>query len=265
MDFLKKHLAPISEEAWEEIEEQAKISLKAHLSGRKFVDIDGPKGWDFPGKALGRLNLANTKKEDVNYGVRSFLPTIEARVPFTLKIWELDNATRGAEDVDLENLEVAAKRIATFEDSVIYNGLNKANIDGIFKTAPHKIKLAADSMQWLEQISEGIEIFSDNAIEGPFALVLNPKSWRALDKYSKGYPLRRQVKDLIGGPIIMANYLKKDGVLVSIRDDDLKLTIGQDFSIGYEQHDSENVKLFITETFTFQINEPNAIINLKTE
>lgn len=265
MDFLKKNLAPISQEAWDEIEEQAEVSLKAHLSARKFVEVEGPRGWDFPGKALGRLNLANTKKGEVSYGVRSFLPTIEARVPFSLKIWELDNANRGAEDVDLENLEEAAKKIAKFEDDVIYNGLANANIDGIFKTAQNKIKLAGDSIQWLEQFSQGIEMFADNAIEGPYALVLNPKSWRALDKHAKGYPLRRQVKDLIGGPIIMANNLAKDGILVSIDGDDLKLILGQDFSIGYEHHDSENVKLFITETFTFQINEPNAIIHLKTE
>ncbi len=41
--------------------------------------------------------------------------------------------------------------------------------------------------------------------------------------------------------------------------EDLELTIGQDFAIGYESHDSKTVTLFITESFTFRVLDGNII------
>ncbi len=47
MDMLKRNLAPISAEAWEEIDEQAAAVLKTHLSARRAVNVQGPMGWGF--------------------------------------------------------------------------------------------------------------------------------------------------------------------------------------------------------------------------
>ena len=44
MDILKRSLAPIVPAAWEEIDEQAALALKAALAGRKAVDVKGPLG-----------------------------------------------------------------------------------------------------------------------------------------------------------------------------------------------------------------------------
>ena len=75
MDILKKALAPISEEAWELMNGVAKSILLSQLSARKFVTVDGPKGWDFGAVPLGRLDLADD--QDVKYGIRQILPLIE--------------------------------------------------------------------------------------------------------------------------------------------------------------------------------------------
>jgi uncharacterized linocin/CFP29 family protein len=47
-----------------------------------------------------------------------------------------------------------------------------------------------------------------------------------------------------------------------MRGGDLELILGQDFSIGYEHHDHQNVKLYITETFTFRILDPSVFVKL---
>jgi uncharacterized linocin/CFP29 family protein len=44
MNFLRRELAPISPQGWSEIDSVAKKALAANLSGRKFVDVDGPHG-----------------------------------------------------------------------------------------------------------------------------------------------------------------------------------------------------------------------------
>ena len=43
----------------------------------------------------------------------------------------MDNVVRGAKDVDLANLEDAARKIALFEEKVGYHGLPEANIRGL--------------------------------------------------------------------------------------------------------------------------------------
>ena len=46
MDLLKRQKAPIVDEAWEQIDEEARRVLKLHLAGRKLVDFSGPHGWE---------------------------------------------------------------------------------------------------------------------------------------------------------------------------------------------------------------------------
>ncbi|MGL4905007.1 MAG: encapsulin, partial [Cetobacterium sp.] len=49
MDFLKKELAPISENVWKNIEERAKEVLTTQLSARRFVKLEGPVGTEVGG------------------------------------------------------------------------------------------------------------------------------------------------------------------------------------------------------------------------
>jgi hypothetical protein len=44
MNNLHRELAPISAEAWAEIEEEASRTLKRYLAGRRVVDVQGPAG-----------------------------------------------------------------------------------------------------------------------------------------------------------------------------------------------------------------------------
>ena len=48
------------------------------------------------------------------------------------------------------------------------------------------------------------------------------------------------------------------GVLLSVRGGDYELTVGQDLSIGYADHDRHTVELYLTESFTFRVLEPRA-------
>jgi uncharacterized linocin/CFP29 family protein len=132
MDILKKSLMPIAEKSWNEIVRQSEQHLKTMLTARKFVDVSEPKGWEFSAVPLGRLEFPSKKSnKGIKYGTRQVLPLVEIRVPFRLNIWDLDNITRGAEGMELINLEKAALEIATFEDHAIYHGLTEAGIKGL--------------------------------------------------------------------------------------------------------------------------------------
>ena len=261
MDIFKRNLAPISDEAWDEIDSQAKEILKSTLTARKFTDLDGPKGADFGAVSLGRIKLPKgNKKDELAFGVHQVLPLVEVRIPFQLDVWELDNISRGAKDPDLEPLEKAAAEIARFEDRAIYFGLKEAQISGLKESSANKMMKCPQNLKEAAcNIPQAIRLLKENAIEGPYTLITSAAQWEDIIGYEHGYPLRKQLKEIMDGEIVLCPHI--EGMfLVSNRGGDFSLTLGMDLSIGYESHDSKNVKLYLTESFTFQVLEPKAVV-----
>jgi uncharacterized linocin/CFP29 family protein len=263
MDILKRSLAPITDEAWAEINDQAKKTLYSTLTARKFVDVVGPKGWNYAASSLGRLNLpTNQPSSGVRYGIYQVQPLIEMRIPFELEIRELDNVIRGAKDIELQSLIEAAQKIALFEEKAIYDGFEEGNIIGIAESFKHKPISATDSPSgFLEAIFKGVTALTEASVSGPYALVVNPDIWAMMSGSTQGYPLRRRVEEIIGGEMIPCPSIR-DAFLISLRGGDLELVIGQDFSIGYEAHDGQKVRLFLTESFTFRVLDPDVMVPL---
>lgn len=261
MDMLKKSLAPITDEAWKMINDQARRILSSRLTARKFVDVDGPKGWDFSAVNRGRLDIPkNSKVDDVEFGVRRVLPLVEFRSPFSLNIWELDNAVRGAADVDLSEMEDAANQATAFEEKAIYYGFEKGEIPGLIGSSSlDKMSCPTDAEGVLQCIPEAISKLKEASIEGPYHLVVNPTEWREITSYARGYPMKRQIKDNLDAELIFCPNID-NMFLVTSRGGDYKLTLGVDISIGYDHHDKDNVRLYFTESFTFQVLEPSAVV-----
>lgn len=264
MDILKKSLAPITDHAWEEINETAKEVLETHLTARRFVDVNGPKGWDYPAEPTGRLKVSDKQKADgVPYGIHLVKPLVEPRITFELDIWELDNIARGAEDADLENLEKAAKSIAKFEENAVYYGLKNADIIGIKESSAHPVMKEVKSPDaFLEAVTDALVTMNRSNIMGPFKLIAGEEYWKMLSNQAKGYPLKKHLERLIDGTILQSPCIKET-FLVAARGGDFKLTLGQDISIGYEGHRDGKVRLFFTESFTFQVIEPAAVVVLQ--
>ncbi len=262
MDIQKRSLAPLTEEAWTEIEDQAGDIFRTHLTGRKIVDVKGPEGPDTGAVNLGHLHIPDDQKGPARYGIHQVLPLVEVRTPFKLKIWELDNLSRGNEAPDLEELEKAARETVRFEENVIFNGLEKASIQGIIPAAGESVKIPDDVEKLPGMLAEATGVFQSKAIKGPYALVANKELWSKLHAPSRGYPMSRRITELIQGKIVYSPDIK-NSMLVSQRGDDLRLTLGTDLDIGYTAHDGIEVELYFTESFTFQVIDPEAVIILK--
>lgn len=261
MNILKKSLAPLTDEAWEEVKSEAEKVFKATMTARNFVDIDGPYGFDFSAVSTGRLYTPeNQSKSGVNYGIRQVLPLIEVRKPFTLDIWELDNLSRGAKDADIDNMMKAAEEIALFEENIIYNGFDQGETKGLLKGSEHKsVTTPEDPEEFLKVVAGQVIRLKQAYVNGPYTLIVSEKVWKKLVKLTEGYPFTKQLDKILGGSIIVNHNLNKS-LLVSEQGGDYELVIGQDISIGYDSHDSEKVKLYFTESFTFRILSPEAIV-----
>ncbi len=264
MDILKQQLAPITSEAWEEIKTQAKRVLSTHLSARKFVNVTGPKGWDYAAVPAGRLIIPdNQDTGGVVFGINKVQPLIEPRINFSLSIWELDNFTRGAEDIDLDSMENAAVKLAEFEEKTIYYGLQEASLTGLRDSnTKGKMSFPDNINDLLSVVSKGITNLLASSIKGPYVLMVSPEKWQKISSHFNGYPLLRQLEKLLNGPVILSHFIE-EAFLAPAEATELNLVLGHDISIGYESHNEEEVRLFFTESFTLQINEPRTIIMIE--
>lgn len=261
MNILRKSLAPVSEIAWDEIKEQTKQVLKNYLTARKFADINGPNGLEMGGLSTGKLIIPDTQSDEgVNYGLREFLPLTEVRKPFELDMWELDYIERGAKDVDLSALENAAREVAAFEEKAIYEGFRPAIIKGLEETVEgNPVTLPTDANAFLKEVGNQIINLKSKAVQGPYTLVISENEWLELIKLSEGYPIQKQLKAVLGGKVLISHF-NKNSFLLSERGGDYELVIGLDYSLGYDSHTTEKVKLFITGSFTFRVLSPGAVV-----
>src|ERR1700756_723715 len=131
MNNLHRELAPISDAAWADIEEEATRTLKRYLAARRVVDVQGPGGVGLSAVGTGHLKTIAAPGEGILARQREVKPLVELRVPFELDREQIDDVARGAEDSDWQPVKDAAKLLAFAEDRAIFDGYAAAGIGGI--------------------------------------------------------------------------------------------------------------------------------------
>ena len=252
MNNLHRELAPISDAAWVQIEEETSRTLKRYLAGRRVVDVHGPEGAALSAVGTGHLRTIAAPGEGVISSQREVKPLVELRVPFDLERQMIDDVERGAEDSDWQAAKDAARNLAFAEDRAIIEGYDAAGIVGVRQgTSNPKNSLPADVRKYPEAFSEALSQLRLVGVNGPYSILLGADAYTELAETSDyGYPVLEHVKRLVEGKIIWAPAI--DGAfVVSTRGGDLDLHIGQDSSIGYLSHTETHVRLYLQETFTF--------------
>ncbi|HEY5211253.1 MAG TPA: family 1 encapsulin nanocompartment shell protein [Stellaceae bacterium] len=264
MNHLYRDLAPISAAGWSEIDKEATRTLKTSLGARRIVDFVGPKGWDFAAVGTGRSeSVAPPVKAEITARLRQVLPLVELRVPFEIERSELDAVDRGAKDPKTDPVIAAARQIAIAENRTIFHGFPEAGIRGLCEAqASVAIPFAEDFVSFPNAVAAAKTKLRDGGVSGPYAVALSEHAYTALSETtSGGYPVLEHVRRLVDGPLVWTPGL--DGaVVMSMRGGDFELTVGQDFSVGYLDHDARKVRLYIEESFTFWLLSAQAAIPL---
>ncbi len=259
MSILRRSFAPLTSNQWEAIDDEARTVLERNMVARRFVDVDGPHGWDHCAYNLGRLGEAHGQAPVV-WRSRQVRPLVELRVPFVVPTGEIDDLARGAAGVDLDTVVQAARSVARFEEKAIYHGLPEAGIAGIFDTSDHQSRsLPAEPGAILEVVAGGMTELSNAGVEGPYLLVLGEAPFELVAGSHDAYPVLRQLEELLGARPEFSTGLE-GAALVSTRGDDFVLSLGVDTSIGYERVDREGVHLYLVESFTFDVPGPEAVV-----
>ncbi len=264
MNDLLRHLAPVSDNAWAQIEAEAKRSLKTALAARKLVDFVGPLGWETSAVSLGRSErLERSLRSGVEARLRNVQPLVELRTPFELSREELEAVARGAHDPALDAVRRAAHEAALAEDRAVFHGFPEAGIAGLAQSsAAAKCTISEDYAAYPAVVAEAINRLRDAGVAGPYAIALGPRCYTGLTKSTvAGFPVIEHVRRLLEGPIVWAPGINGAAVL-SVRGGDFELTVGQDFSIGYLDHTATMVRLYLQESFTFRVLSPEAAVAL---
>jgi uncharacterized linocin/CFP29 family protein len=266
MNNLHRELAPVSDAAWAEIENEARRTFTLHLAGRRVVDVAGPSGTALAAVGTGHTSELPSPGDGVRAVRREARHLVELRVPFTLDRAAIDDVLRGSDDSDWQPVKDAARTMALTEDRAVFEGWDAAGITGIRSgadTAP--LTLPGRIEDYPDAVSRALTALRLAGVGGPYALLLGADAYTAVNETSDhGYPIREHVaRVLSGGEIVWAPAI--DGAaLLSTRGGDFTLHLGQDLSIGYETHDASTVRLYLTESLTFSLYSPEAAVSLTT-
>ncbi len=263
MNNLHRELAPVSDAAWKEIEEEASRTLKRYLAARRVVDVPEPKGLDLAAVGTGHVEKIEGPGDGIQAIRRAANALVELRIPFTLKRQAIDDVERGATDSDWSPVKEAARRIAFAEDRAVFDGWEAAGIGGIRPGASNKaIPLPSAAMGYPAAVAQAVNQLRLAGCNGPYRLVLGADPFTAINGGSEeGYPVLQHIQRLVDGEIVWAPAIA-GGLVLTTRGGDFELDVGQDFSIGYLSHSQSDVELYLQESFTFRLLTTEAVIAL---
>jgi uncharacterized linocin/CFP29 family protein len=263
MNNLHRELAPISDAAWAQIEEEASRTLKRYLAGRRVVDLHGPSGVALSAVGTGHLHNIGAPADGIIARQREAKPLVELRVPFELDRQMIDDVERGANDSDWQPVKDAAKKIAFAEDGAIFEGYAGGGIEGIRQGTSNPIEtLPSDVRNYPDAIAHAVNQLRLVGVDGPYSVLLSADAYTALaEARDYGDPVLEHVRRLVDGEIIWAPAIAGAFVLTT-RGGDFDLHIGQDISIGYSSHTDTAVRLYLQETFTFLLLTTEAVVAL---
>ena len=265
MNHLLREVAPVTDRGWEVLDDEARRQLAPSLAARRLVDFAGPFGWERSATNLGRVEpVPGPAGDGIEARRRQVLEFVEARAPFSVARAELEAADRGAEDVDLDELDAAAQRIALLENTAVFHGWEQAGVTGIAPASPHAPITMGDDMKTCPtHVARAVEVLLSNGIEGPYGLALGPDVYRRVIETTEhgGYPLFDHLRKILEGPLVWAPGVD-GGVVLSLRGGDFLFECGQDLAIGYQAHDADAVRLYLVETFSFRVATPEAAVAL---
>src|ERR1700684_3353931 len=191
MNNLHRELAPISDAAWSEIEEETTRTIKRYLAGRRVVDVQGPSGVAPPAIGTGHLRNVVAPGDGILARQREVKPLVELRVPFDLDRQQIDDVERGSNNSDWQTARSAAQKMSDAGDRALFEGYAAAGIEGIRQGTSNPIMtLPADVRQYPDAIAQSLSQLRLVGVNGPYAVVLGADAYTALaETVDNGYPV----------------------------------------------------------------------------
>lgn len=261
MDTLNRGQAPFPAHIWELIDKAAAGAARDRLTGRRFLDLEGPFGVGLTVIEIGNDDYCRQPGPDEAgqiLGRAIQVPMI--RKSFRLSIRRVAAHLDNGQPLDLSPAQDAAEAVADREEELIYTGQPAFGVHGLLNVEGRQ---QAEGGDWsspdgvLRDVLAAATRLDEQRFHGPYALVLAPALYNGLFRLYPGTDVigLEHLRRLATAGIYKAPI--EGGVLVDTRVG--ALILGQDIGAGYSHQDGVHYHLYISESIVLRIDEPRAI------
>lgn len=264
MDYLSHGNLPFPSSIWNKIDETAVEAARERLTGRRFLEIEGPFGVGLTAIELGNDDYCRQPEPDEAGAVMGRAISVPMlRKSFRLSVRRIAAHLDDGQPLDLTPVEDAAEAVADREEEFIYRGQPDFQLGGLLTIAGRHELPGGD---WsaidraLEDVLAGVTLLDEAGYRGPYALALAPALYNGLFRLYPGTDTLQveHLRRLCTRGIYKAQI--DGGVLVDPRLG--KLIIGQDLRSGYASQDGIHYQLYLRESLVLRIDEPEAICTI---
>ncbi|HKS89372.1 MAG TPA: family 1 encapsulin nanocompartment shell protein [Stellaceae bacterium] len=264
MDSLNRAQAPFPAEIWERIDKAAADAARDRLTGRRFLDLEGPFGVGLTAIEVGNDDYCrqpSPEEAGAVMGRAISLPML--RKSFRLSIRRVAAFLENKQPLDLSPAQDAAEAVADREEELIYSGQPTFGLAGLLTMDGHQAIEAGDwsaAERALQDVLAAATRLDDSGYRGPYALALAPALYNNLFRLYPGSDVLalEHLRRLCTAGIYKAAIA--GGVLVDTRVG--VLILGQDLATGYSSQDGVHYHLYVSESIVLRIDEPGAICTI---
>jgi uncharacterized linocin/CFP29 family protein len=264
MDYLNRSQAPFGTDLWRRIDEAAIDAARDALTGRRFLEVDGPYGVGLTSIEIGNDDYCRDPGPNEAGAVMSRAISVPMlRKGFRLSVRRIASSTDQGQPLNLDPVEDAAEAVAAREEEMIYYGNPDFGLEGLLSArGRHELEGGdwANIDQALQDVLAAVNRLDESGLRGPYALALSPRLYNSLFRRYDGSDVLQleHISRVCTVGIFKAPI--EGGVLVDPRVG--VLVVGQDLRAGYGSHDGIHHHLYLSESLVLRIDEPKAICTI---
>jgi len=264
MSYLNRESAPFGDDIWQKIDEAAASAARDMLTGRRFLDVEGPYGVGLTSVEVGNDEFCRQPQPDEAGAVMGRALSVPMlRKSFLLSIRRVAAHQEMGQGLYLLPVATAAEAVAKREEEFIYYGQPAFQLPGLLNVPNHNHHAGGDWAnidQALEDVVAAVNVLDGKGFRGPYALALSPLLYNGLFRRYPGSDLLQlqHLRSLCMRGVYKAPI--EGGVLVDPRLG--RLLIGQDLMAGYANQDGVHYHLYLSESLVLLIEEPPAICTI---
>ena len=183
MNNLYRELAPISDAAWSQIEEETARTFKRYVAGRRVVDVQGPGGVALAAIGTGHLRDIKPSGDGIIARQRAVNALVELRVPFDLSRQQIDDVERGANNSDWQPAKDAAQHAGFCGRSRHLRRLcQRRDRRHPRRTSNPVTALPGDVRAYPDAIAKAVSQLRLVGVNGPYSVLLSADAYTGLSR-----------------------------------------------------------------------------------
>ena len=267
MSYLNRHNASFDDDLWNKIDGTAIDAAKDILTGRRFLEVQGPYGVGLTSIEVGADDYCRQPASDEAGAVVSRAIAVPMlRKAFGLSVRRIQGYLDMGQPLDLSPVEDAAEAVARREEEFVYYGQTDYGLEGLLTAKGRNEQPCGDWSkveQALDDVLTAVTQLDESGFRGPYALALSARLYNHLFRRYEGTDMLQieHLKRLCELGVYKAPI--NGGVVVDPHVG--RIIVGQDMMTGYSSNDGIHHQLFVSESLVLMVDDPKAVCTLVQE